>query len=156
MDVKISFLNEDLDEEICMEQPEGYMLPGNEQSVCKLVKSLYGLKQVPKQWHQKFDFVILSNVFTHNSCDKCLYTKVQKNIVIFLCLYVDDMLIINNNIDGILETKKFLTSIFKMKDLGLVDTILGIKVRRNNGGYELSQTHYIEKMLDKFKHQNFK
>lgn len=57
------------------------------------------------------------------------------------------MLIINNNVDGILETKKFLTSTFKMKDLGLVDTILGIKVRRNSGDYELSQTHYIKKCL---------
>lgn len=66
------------------------------------------------------------------------------------------MLIISSNMDGLLDTKKFLTSTFKMKDLVLVDTILGIKVRRNNGGYELSQTHYIKKMLDKFKHLNFK
>ena len=63
MDVKTAFLNGDLDEEIYMEQPEGYVLPGNEQKVCKLVKSLYGLKQAPKQWHQKFDSVILSNGF---------------------------------------------------------------------------------------------
>ena len=156
MDVKTAFLNGDLDEEIYMEQPEGYLLPGNEQKVCKLVKSLYGLKQAPKQWHQKFDSVILSNGFIPNSCDKCLYTKTCKTTVIFLCLYVDDMLIISNDLKGILETKKFLTSTFKMKDLGLVDTILGIKVKRNSGGYELSQTHYIEKMLDKFKHLNFK
>jgi hypothetical protein len=58
--------------------------------------------------------------------------------------------------NGILETKRFLTSTFKMKDLGQVDTILGIKVKRNSGGYELSQTHYIEKMLVKFKHLDFK
>jgi len=156
MDVKTAFLNGDLDEEIYMEQPEGFMLPGNEQKVCKLVKSLYGLKQAPKQWHQKYDTAIISNGFVPNSCDKCLYTKVRGSVVIFLCLYVDDMLIISNEMNGILETKKFLTSTFKMKDLGLVDTILGIKVKRNSGGYKLNQTHYIEKILEKFKHLNFK
>lgn len=128
MDVKTIFLNGDLNEEIYMNQPEGYVLPGNEQKVWKLVKSLYGLKQAPKQWHQKFEFVILSNGFTQNSWDKCLYTKVHGNIIIFLCLYVDDMLIISNEINVILETKRFLTSTFKMKDLGLVDIILWIKV----------------------------
>ena len=77
------------------------------------------------------------------------------NIVIFWCLYVDDMLITRNEMNGILETNRFLTSTFKMKELGLVDTILGIKVKRNSGGYKVNQTHCIEKILDKFKHLNF-
>ena len=63
MDVKTAFLNGDLDEEIYMEQPEGFVLPGNEKKVCKLVKSLYDLKQAPKQWYEKSDFVIMSNGF---------------------------------------------------------------------------------------------
>ena len=62
------------------------------------------------------------------------------------------MLIVTNAIEGILETKRFLSSTFKMKDLGQVDTILGIKVKRNSGGYVLSQSHYIEKVLNKFSH----
>nr|KAJ0192903.1 hypothetical protein LSAT_V11C800431030 [Lactuca sativa] len=61
MDVKTAFLNGDLDEEIYMKQPEGFVMLGNEHKVCKLKKSLYGLKQAPKQWHQKFDDVVLSN-----------------------------------------------------------------------------------------------
>ncbi|GJT89262.1 zinc finger, CCHC-type containing protein, partial [Tanacetum coccineum] len=61
MDVKTTFLNGDLDEEVYMKQPEGFVMPGNEHKVCKLVKSLYGLKQAPKQWHQKFDEVVLSS-----------------------------------------------------------------------------------------------
>ena len=63
MDVKTTFLNGDLNEEVYMEQPEGFTLPGNEKKVCKLVKSLYGRKQAPKQWHRKFDDVILNNGF---------------------------------------------------------------------------------------------
>jgi Fe2+ transport system protein FeoA len=156
MDVKTAFLNGDLDEEVYMEQPEGFILPGNEHKVCKLVKSLYGLKQAPKKWHEKFDLAIISFGFKHNSVDKCLYCKVCENYVIFICLYVDDMLIMCNHMDGIKETKRFLSSIFKMKDLGKVDTILGIKVTKNSGGFYLSQSHYIESVINKFKHLNIK
>ena len=156
MDVKTAFLNGDLDEEVYMEQPEGFVLSGNEHKVCKLIKSLYGLKQAPKQWHEKFDAIILSNGFVHNIADKCVYLKTCDDYIVIVCLYVDDMLIVSNNIKGIVETKRFLSSTFKMKDLGQVDTILGIKVKRNSGGYVLSQTHYIEKVLEKFSHLKIK
>nr|GFA85641.1 hypothetical protein [Tanacetum cinerariifolium] len=68
-------LNGDLDEEIYMKQPEGFVMPGHENKVCKLKKSLYGLKQAPKQWHQKFDDVVLSNGFSLNQYDKCVYSR---------------------------------------------------------------------------------
>ncbi|CAA0830901.1 cysteine-rich RLK (RECEPTOR-like protein kinase) 8, partial [Striga hermonthica] len=75
MDMKTTFLNGDLEEEIYMEQPEGFVAPGKEKKVCRLVNSLYGLKQAPKQWHEKFDKVMLSNGFNINECDKCVYIK---------------------------------------------------------------------------------
>ncbi|KAA3483389.1 Zinc finger, CCHC-type [Gossypium australe] len=65
MDVKTAFLNEDLDEEIYMEQLEGHVVLGQEMKVCKLVKSLYGLKQGPKQWHEKFNNVMMTNGFNN-------------------------------------------------------------------------------------------
>ena len=68
MDVKTTFLNGELDEDVYMEKPEGFVLPGNEKKVCKLTKSLYGLKQAPKQWHEKVDYVILEYGFQHNIC----------------------------------------------------------------------------------------
>lgn len=71
----------------------------------------------------------MSNGFNHNSVDKYLYTKVNDSVITLICLYDDDMLIISNNIDGIKETKRFLSSMFKIKDLGQVDTILGIKLK---------------------------
>ena len=156
MDVKMTFLNGKLNEEVYMEQPEGFVLSGNENKVCKLVKSLYGLKQAPKQWHKKFDSVILSNGFKHNDTDKCIYGKVTKEYGVILVLYVDDMLIISTNMQGVIETKRFLSSVFKMKDLGEVDTILGIKVTKHEKGFALNQTHYIDKVLDKFKHLKIK
>ena len=156
MDVKTAFLNGDLDEEVYMEQPEGFVLPGNERKVCKLVKSLYGLKQAPKQWHEKFDSVILEYGFEHNSADKCVYSKFTSEYGVIICLYVDDMLIIGTNMTGINETKKYLSSRFKMKDLNEVDTILGVKVKRHSGGFALCQSHYIDKMLNKFSHLKIK
>nr|GEV02772.1 zinc finger, CCHC-type [Tanacetum cinerariifolium] len=75
MDVKTGFLNGDLDEEIYMKQPEGFVMLGHENKVCKLKKSLYGLKQAHKQWHQKFDDEVLSNGFSLNQADKCMYSR---------------------------------------------------------------------------------
>ncbi|GKB31694.1 zinc finger, CCHC-type containing protein [Tanacetum coccineum] len=90
MDVKITFLNGELDEEVYMNQPHGFIMPGNENKVCKLIKSLYGLKQAPKQWHQKFDEVVLSNGYLLNQADKCVYSKFDESSKgVIICLYVD-------------------------------------------------------------------
>ncbi|GJX43983.1 retrovirus-related pol polyprotein from transposon TNT 1-94 [Tanacetum coccineum] len=156
MDVKTAFLNGYLNEEVYMEQPKGFVIQGQENKVCRLVKSLYGLKQAPKQWHERFDTTVTSFEFQHNSADRCIYTKSTKEYTVVICLYVDDMLIIGITFDGILETKSYLSSNFKMKDLGEVDTILGDKVRRTNNQISLSQSHYISKILTKFRHLNIK
>nr|GEX44971.1 zinc finger, CCHC-type [Tanacetum cinerariifolium] len=83
-------------------------MPGNENKVCKLIKSFYGLKQAPKQWHQKFDEVVLSNGYLLNQADKCVYRKFDesgKGVIIFL--YVDDMLIFGTDQVQVDLTKKF-------------------------------------------------
>nr|GEZ86925.1 zinc finger, CCHC-type [Tanacetum cinerariifolium] len=154
MDVKTAFLNGDLDEEVYMKQPEGFVMPGNEHKVCKLVKSLYGLKQAPKQWHQKFIEVVLSSGFHLNQSDKCVYRKVNdsdKGVII--CLYVDDMLIFGTDQNQVDKTKKFLSSRFSMKDMGEADVILGIKIKHENKGIVITQSHYIKKILKKFNHE---
>ncbi|GKD48605.1 zinc finger, CCHC-type containing protein, partial [Tanacetum coccineum] len=130
MDVKTTFLNGDLDEEVYMKQPEGFVMPGNEHKVCKLVKSLYGLKQAPKH---KFD-------------------SFGKGVII--CLYVDDMLIFGTNQNQVDKTKKFLSSRFSMKDMGEAYVILGIKIKRENKGIVITQSHYIEKLLKKFNRED--
>ena len=150
MDVKTAFLNGDLEEEIYMEQPEGFSAPGQERKVCKLVRSLYGLKQAPKQWHEKFDYAMLSSGFRINECDKCVYVKDTNEGYVILCLYVDDMLIVGSNDRVIQSTKDMLNSKFDMKDMGLADVILGVKITRTSDGLALSQTHYVDKILEQF------
>ena len=106
--------------------------------------------------YEKFDTVILANGFKHNKADKCVYSKFTVEYGVIVCLYVKDMLIFGTNMLGVRETKKYLASMYKMKDLKEADTILGIKVKRHSEGYALCQSHYIEKMLLKYKHLNVK
>ena len=73
MDVKTAFLNRELDEEIYINQPDGFVVKGQESKVCKLLKSLYGLKQAAKQWHEKFDKTLTSTGFVTNEADRCVY-----------------------------------------------------------------------------------
>ncbi|CAM8978506.1 unnamed protein product [Rhodiola kirilowii] len=126
-------------------------MPGNENKVCKLIKSLYGLKQAPKQWHQKFDEVILSSGFKLNQADKCIYSNFDNSgNGVIICLYVDDMLIFGTDQKQVDLAKDFLSSSFAMKDMGEADVILGIRIKRENKGLALSQSHYVEKVLKKF------
>ncbi|KAL0298456.1 UNVERIFIED_CONTAM: Retrovirus-related Pol polyprotein from transposon TNT 1-94 [Sesamum radiatum] len=154
MDVKTALLYGELNEEIYMDQSEGFVAHGNEHKVCKLVKSLYGLKQAPKQWHEKFDQTILAFGFTVNENDKCIYCKVKGDRIIILCLYIDDILLIGSCIEIITETKSFLMNKFEMKDMGKADVILGIKLIRSIDGITISQSHYVEKIIEKFGYQN--
>ncbi|CAM8917621.1 unnamed protein product [Rhodiola kirilowii] len=134
-----------------MKQSEGFIVPGNETKVCKLIKSLYGVKQAPKQWHQKFDDVILSNGCRLNQADKCIYSKFDNSgNGVIICLYVDDMLIFGTDQKQVDLTKDFLSSSFAMKDMGEADVILGIRIKRENKSLALSQSHYVEKVLKKF------
>ena len=150
MDVKTAFLNSYLEEEIYMLQPEGSVVSGQENKVCKLKKSLYGLKQTPKQWHEKFDSVLMRDGFSSVEVDKCVYTKLINNECVIISLYVDDMLIFGTCLNIVLSTKQFLVFNFDMKNLGEANVILGIKIIRNDSGIMLSQNHYLERLLKKF------
>ena len=115
-------MNKNLDKEIYMEQSKSFFRPRKVGKVCRLVRSLYDLKQASKQWHEKFDNVILSNCFKINKCDKSVYVKDTNEWYVILCFYVDGM--IGSNDKVIRSTKKMLNSKFDMMDMGLVDMIL--------------------------------
>jgi hypothetical protein len=151
MDVKTTFLNGELEKEIYMYQPNGFVAKGQEGKVYKLLKSLYGLKQAPKQWHEKFDKTLTSVGFAVNEADKCIYYRYIGGEGVILCLYVDDILIFGNNINVIKEVEDFLSNNFEMKYLDEADVILNIKLlREENGGVTLVQSHYVEKVLNRF------
>ena len=140
MNIKTTFLNEESDEEIYMEKPEGFSAPRQRKTVCKLVKSLYGLKQAPKQWHEKFDNVIMSHGFKINECDKCVYVKEVEHGYVIVCLYLDDMFIVDSDDKMVASIKNMLNSRLDMKDMGLADVILGIKIKRTSNCHSKSIT----------------
>jgi hypothetical protein len=157
MDVKTAFLNGELEEEIYIDQPDRFVSKGQEGMVCKLLKSLYGLKQAPTQWHEKFDRTLTSAGFVVNETDKCVYYRYGGAEGVILCLYVDDILIFGTSLNLIKEVKEFLSQNFEMKDLGEADVILNIKlVKESNGGVILTQSHYVEKVLNRFGYSDYK
>jgi hypothetical protein len=153
MDVKTAFLNGDLYEDIYMTQPEGFIEEGSEHLVCKLKKSIYGLKQASRQWYLKFDSVMASHGFEENPLDECVYLKISGSKFIFLVLYVDDILLASSDLNLLHQTKDFLSRNFEMKDLGEASYVLGIEISRDRtrGLLGLSQRNYIDKILKRFK-----
>ncbi|KAL0537750.1 hypothetical protein IC582_026735 [Cucumis melo] len=153
MDVTTAFLHGELEEVIYMAQPKGYEVKGKEDMVCRLHKSLYGLKQSPRQWYIRFVTFILKQGFHRNSYDACVYWKQsQKGTYIYLLLYVDDMILVSKDYAEICELKKQLSNEFEMKDLGELKRILGMDVKRDKekGLLTISQESYVIKLLEKY------
>ena len=137
INVKIAFLNEDLEEDVYMDQPVEFIEEGKKHMVCKLKRSIYGLKHTSRQWYLKFNDTITSFGFKENIVDRCIYLKVSGSKFIFLILYIDDILLATNDLGLLSETKKFLSNNFEMNDIG---EALG-----------LSQKAYINKFLERFR-----
>ena len=158
MDVKTAFLNGYLEEEIYMSQPDGFIKEGQEQKVCKLLKSIYGLKQASRSWNLRFDETIKTYGFEQNVDEPCVYKLINEQTVVFLVLYVDDILLIGNNVVKLSEVKNWLAEQFQMKDLGNASYVLGIQILRDrkNKLLALSQASYVDKVLARFSMQNSK
>ncbi|CAJ2663689.1 unnamed protein product [Trifolium pratense] len=159
MDVKTAFLHGNLDEQIYMEQPEGFSDTGKGRLVCKLKRSLYGLKQSPRQWYKRFDSYMLQIGYKRCEYDCCVYVRsLDDGSFIFLLLYVDDMLIAANHLHDVNELKILLGKEFDMKDLGAAKRILGMEIHRDKGARKLwlSQKSYVEKVLNRFDMSNSK
>src|SRR5512140_3879622 len=152
MDVKTAFLNGFLKEELYMMQPEGFVDPKNADKVCKLQRSIYGLVQASRSWNIRFDEMIKAFGFTQTYGEACVYKKVSGSSVAFLILYVDDILLMGNDIELLDSIKAYLNKSFSMKDLGEAAYILGIKIYRDRSRclIGLSQSTYLDKILKKF------
>jgi hypothetical protein len=149
MDVKTTFLHGDLEEEMYMKQPEDFLVKGRKELVCKMKKSLYGLKQSPRMWYQNFDTYMLGLGFVRSTVDHCVYSKQVGNHFICVVLYVDDMLLVGNNLDVIKEVKSQLSSKFDMKDIGAANFIMGMEIKRDRANRKLwlNQRKYVETIL---------
>ncbi|GJT26130.1 retrotransposon protein, putative, ty1-copia subclass [Tanacetum coccineum] len=158
IDVKTAFLNGHLTEEVYMKQPEGFVNPKYPNHACKLKRSIYGLKKSSRQWNKRFDDEIKKFGFTQNRDEPCVYRKASGSYVTFLILYVDDILIMGNNIPMLQDVKSYLGRCFAMKDLGESAYILGIKIYRDRSKrlIGLCQSAYIEKILKRYYMENSK
>ncbi|GJX35478.1 ribonuclease H-like domain-containing protein, partial [Tanacetum coccineum] len=132
-----------------MELPPGYY-DKNETNVCKLVKSLYGLKKAPRQWNKKLNTALVENGFVQSKNDYSLYVKSKNDIFISILVYVDDIVVTSNNENDIDKFKKFWSSKFLIKDLGLLKYFLGIEVLENENGLCLSQRKYCLELLSEY------
>nr|GEX88795.1 hypothetical protein [Tanacetum cinerariifolium] len=156
LDVKTTFLHENLEELIYMRQPPGYE-QGNKVSFLK--KSLYGLKQSPKQWYRRFDEYMLSNGFKCSNYDNCVYYRsYAPGEYIYLLLYIDDMLIACKSKAEIGSTKSLLKKEFDMKELREAKKILGMEIVKDRSRkiLRVSESEYVSKILNNFRTDNGK
>ena len=152
MDVKTTFLNCDLEQDGYMKQLEGFSSSDGEHLVCKLKKSIYGLKQPSHQWYLKFHEVISLLGFVDNIIDQCIYQKVSGRKISFLVLYMDDILLAANDKGMLYKVKQFFPENLNMKDMGETSYVIDIKIYRDRhiGILGLSKETYINKVLERF------
>jgi hypothetical protein len=152
MHVKMAFLNGNITEDVYMTQAKGFVDPKNTGKICKFQKSNYGLKQASRSWNLSFDEVVKGFSFIKNVEEPCVYKKVSGSTIVFLVLYVDDILLIGSDIPMMEAVKSSLRKSFSLKDLGEAAYILGIKIYRDRSKrlIGLSQDAYINKILNRF------
>eukprot|EP00794_Sanderia_malayensis_P007838 gene7838-biopygen6374 len=157
MDVKTAFLNGKLDCDIYMEQPEGYVDRLKPNMVCKLEKSLYGLKQSARCWNQSIDHYLRQLGYIQSDADACIYYKSvaedgQKPKIMIIALFVDDLILATNDTDMLAAEKLDLRNKFEMEDQGEIHYCLGMSIKRNREAKILTidQKSYLETVLKKF------
>jgi len=150
LDVKTAFLNDDLEEEVYVAQPEGYVEKGKEKMVLKLSKALYGLRQAPRAWNIKLDKCLKQLGFKKCASEPAVYKRGVGKTAVILGVYVDDLIVTGEDISEIANFKKQMTTQFEMSDLGKLSYYLGIKVEQGEDCITIRQTSYAKKILEKF------
>lgn len=146
MDAVTAFLQGDLREEIFMEQPEYYEDGTNR--VCRLNRSIYGLKQAGRQWNLKLDNALRKFGLKKSQLDPCIYYS--DDLSVLIAIYVDDFLIFFRELGKLNEIKQYLHRTFRMKDLGAVSSCIGMRIKQSKNAIEIDQSGYIEKILERF------
>ena len=151
MDVKTAYLHAPIDNEIFVEQPEGFK---TNKLVYRLNKSLYGLKQSGRNWNKMLHECLIQNDFIQNPADHCVYMKQNKRLLI--ASWVDDLIIAADKVISLSNIKKILMSEFKMKDLGKLNHFIGIYFHITQGCVKMNQNNYIGRVLERFNMSNCK
>ena len=151
LDVTTAFLNGTLEEEVFMKQPEGYETKSKEQLVCRLKKSIYGLKQSPRCWNIALDSHLKEMGFSQSQSDPCIYYKDTGDEVFYMGVYVDDIILAGKSESKMKQVKTDLSRKFDTKDLGKLSYFLGMKIEQNelNGSVWIGQCAYTESLLNK-------
>jgi hypothetical protein len=149
MDVKIDFLNRIIEEEVYIEQPQGFEVEDMKSHVFRLNKALYELKQAPRAWYGRIDSFLTSLGFTKSKANSNLYFKIMDNEPVILLLYVDDLFLTGEE-KIITECKQRLVAKFEMKDLGLMHYFLGLEVWQSLERIFLNQGKYTVEILKRF------
>ena len=156
MDVVSAFLNGELEDLIFMKQPEGFVNQDEPNKVCKLKKTLYGLKQSARCWNQLIDEYLKSSKYNQSEADPCVYYRNEqsggKDSIMIFIVYVDDTIICSNDKTVLYAEKKRLSEAFEMDDRGEVHHILGMQVHRDRQRRILTidQKTYLEDVLCRF------
>lgn len=151
LDVKSAFLHGDLQKEVFIDQPPGYVKLGNEHKVYKLKKALYGLKQAPRAWYNRIETYFLKEGFQKCPYEHTLFIKTEDGgKMLIVCLYVDDLIYTGNNIEMFGSFKKSMMAEFEMSDLGMMHYFLGIEVVQSSTGIFISQKKYVREILERF------
>ena len=151
MDVKSAFLNGNLEEEVYVEQPEGFSLTDKSDYVCKLKKALYGLKQAPRAWYARLDKYLQDKGFKRGSVDNNLYIKTEGDDLLIVLVYVDDIIFGCTNNLSVQWFANSMKSEFEMSMIGELSYFLGLQICQKPGGMFLSQEKYLKEMLKKFR-----
>ena len=148
MDVRSACLNGDLQEEVYVHQPAGFVDSNNTHCVLKLHKALYGLRQAPRAWNAKLDATLHALGFKRCQLDHALYRQEDKDGFLLVGVYVDDLIITGTEAEAIEHFKKQMQELFQMTDLGLLSYHLGIEVKQEEDGITVCQSSYAAKILE--------
>jgi hypothetical protein len=148
MDVKSALLNGELREEVYVQQPPGFVSKSGDDKVLKLNKALYGLRQAPMAWNAKLDSGLMKLSFVRNPLEHAVYRRSDKNGLLIVGVYVEDLIITGSNKASIELFKQEMMGKFSMSDLGLLSYYLGIQVDQQAGLTKLCQSSYTLKILE--------
>jgi len=148
LDTETAFLNGQVEEEIHARQPKGYER-GDTTKVCRLVKAIYGLKQAARAWHKKLDAVLFAAGFTPYDADPCLDKGGRRDVVVFILIYVDDLVVAAATKTAAELAKGAITGVFKAREMGEPSFFLGLHIVRDTdkGTLQVGRHQYVTTLL---------